>query len=181
LQNSKISDEKSSVLEDIGLKEDNYGILTLHRESNVEDGETLGMLIEGVEHFAESEGIEIIFPCHPRTKEKLQNLKIETAKINLISPLGYLDFLKLQKNTAIMLTDSGGIQEECTVLKTPCVTLREETERPESIEEGFNILAGPEPEDILEKSRQMIYKEIKKDSPYGDGKACKRILIDLLN
>jgi UDP-N-acetylglucosamine 2-epimerase (non-hydrolysing) len=118
----------------------------------------------------------IIYPIHPRTLERIREYGINTEGLNLIEPLDYLSFLKLESKAKLILTDSGGVQEEACILKVPCITLRYNTERPETLEVGANVLAGTEPKEILEKAKIMIYAKRNWENPFGDGKAATRII-----
>lgn len=118
---------------------------------------------------------------HPRTRKNLQKFAIKIPrKIKVIEPLSFLEFLQLEKNAALVITDSGGLQEECFIMKVPCVTLRDNTERPETVEFGGNVIAGNKPEKILSSAKKMLNKKIEsRAKPFGDGKAGKRI-VDIL-
>ena len=120
---------------------------------------------------------EIVFPIHPRTQKKLGDIKLP-SNVKLVPPMGYLKFLSLLKSAKVVLTDSGGVQEEACVLGTPCVTLRDNTERPESVQVDANILAGVEPSTVLEAAVYAIEVMGKSrwKNPFGDGKAAKRIV-----
>ena len=120
--------------------------------------------------------IPIIFPVHPRTLKRIDEFKIKTPGIKLVKPFGYLDFLILEANAKLILTDSGGIQEESCILKKPCVTLRENTERPETINVGSNILVGTEPARIVKGVKSMLKKTRDWENPFGDGKTGERII-----
>jgi len=174
--------KNSSILEKLELKPNEYILLTLHRQENVESEQRLKNILKGIELVAKEFEIRVIFPIHPRTQQRIKELNIEVPKeIYLIPALDYLSFLKLEANAQLILTDSGGVQEEACILKIPCVTLRYNTERPESIEVGANTLAGTEPQTILKKVREMIQKERNWESPFGDGKASQRIVSILLS
>ena len=152
-----------------------YILLTLHRPSNVDDAHKLETLIETIDRIAS--GVKVLFPIHPRTASKLTNIE-RFDNIEFLSPLPYLEFLYLMKNAKAVVTDSGGIQEETTYLKVPCLTLRENTERPETIEIGSNQLIG---NDLvaLEKSLTAILSGNWKKGevpPLWDGNASKRIV-----
>jgi UDP-N-acetylglucosamine 2-epimerase (non-hydrolysing) len=121
-----------------GLQEKGYFLLTLHRPSNVDDTDNLRNLLEAIS--AASKELKIIFPVHPRTAQKLEAIGSLPANIHTVSPVGYLQFIYLMKNARGVITDSGGVQEETTYLHIPCVTLRENTERPETITLGTNEL-----------------------------------------
>jgi len=136
---------ESTIWKDLGLADQQYAMLTLHRPSNVDDGNTFSGILEALE--AISKRLPIIFPVHPRTRKTIEQLgfsdRIEKANgLRVIDPLGYIDFLGLCSKARLVLTDSGGIQEETTVLGIPCVTLRETTERPVTVEMGTNKVVG---------------------------------------
>ena len=170
--------------DELGVKEA-YGLVTLHRPSNVDKPETLKPIIECLKTV--SEGLTLVFPLHPRTKNNLQRFKLlddieNNDKIKITTPLGYLDFLSLVKDSKLVLTDSGGIQEETTVLNIPCVTLRENTERPVTVTEGSNYLIGTNPEKILEIVGQILDGKGKESNipKFWDGKAGDRIVSRIL-
>lgn len=117
-----------------------FALVTLHRPSNVDDPESLERILEIIRDLSKS--LQVVFPIHPRTASRIQELGLSTDGLCLSGPLGYLEFLWLQKNAKLVLTDSGGVQEETTYLKVPCLTLRENTERPITVTEGSNILIG---------------------------------------
>lgn len=154
--------------------EKGFALVTLHRPSNVDDRESLVRIIDVLKRLTES--IEVIFPIHPRTAARIEELGIDTGKIQLSGPLGYLEFLWLQKNAKLVLTDSGGVQEETTYLKVPCLTLRKNTERPVTVTEGSNVLIGDD-FDLLEKEIGNVLTAQFKDSQVPDkwdGKAGMR-------
>ncbi|MHC4956755.1 MAG: non-hydrolyzing UDP-N-acetylglucosamine 2-epimerase [Planctomycetota bacterium] len=142
----------SKVLDGLGLDEKGYAVLTLHRPSNVDDPATLMGIMGALHEIAER--LPVVFSCHPRTAERLRNLDDYRAlsgrgDLRVLEPLGYLDFVRLFSASRLVLTDSGGLQEETTALAIPCVTIRENTERPITIDEGTNTLVGSDPEKIL--------------------------------
>ena len=159
----------------------NYGLITLHRPSNVDRKETLQPLVDCL--LAISERCPLVFPVHPRTHDSLRTLglwqKLEDNKaITLTTPLGYIDFLNLVKDASIVITDSGGIQEETTVLGIPCVTLRKNTERPVTVTVGTNYLIGTDPVKIIETVKKILDGQGKPGSipQYWDGQAGHRII-----
>jgi UDP-N-acetylglucosamine 2-epimerase (non-hydrolysing) len=153
-----------------------YFLVTLHRQENVDSPLRLKKIIQGLELVNKHFRVPIICPIHPRTRKRMIQFNIRANKLELMDPLDYLSFLKLLHKAKLVLTDSGGVQEEACILNVPCVTLRYNTERPETIEIGSNILAGVEPESILEKTIVMINKKRKWKNPFGDGKAAERII-----
>lgn len=172
--------EKSNVRQDLGVNDIDYAVVTLHRPSNVDDKPTFSGILDAL--LAISEKLPIIFPVHPRTKAKLEEFgfaeRIASSNIRLIEPLGYLDFMRLYSGAKLVLTDSGGLQEETTVLTIPCLTLRHNTERPITIEMGTNVLVGTEPEAIKVGAGKALGNDRNSDAkmpPLWDGKAAGRI------
>ncbi len=161
-----------------------YAVLTLHRPGNVDDKDTFERISRALNKIAEH--IPIFFPIHPRTKKQIQQFGLEKyykGNIKLLEPLGYLEFLKLYSESKFVLTDSGGIQEETAVLDIPCLTIRENTERPITIEQGTNVLVGTDEEKIVEEAQKILRGErkSKKTLKYWDGKAAERIVKILVN
>jgi UDP-N-acetylglucosamine 2-epimerase (non-hydrolysing) len=183
-ENIDISEKKKNVLKELGLKPKEYFLVTAHRAESVDKKEKLADIFTGLSLVGKEFNLPIIFPMHPRTAFKAKEFELEIPKeITVIKPTGFLEFLQLEKNAKLVLTDSGGAQEEAFILKTPCVTLRDNTERPETIEYGANILAGTNPESILKATKEMMKKDLKWskwENPFGDGKAAKRIIDYLL-
>lgn len=185
LRNLKIA-ESSRVREDLGLNGD-YAVLTLHRPSNVDDENSFAGLLGALLKI--SERLPIVFPAHPRTKAKIEEFglsdQVGNSNIKLIEPLGYLDFMRLYSGARMVLTDSGGLQEETTALGIPCLTLRENTERPITIEMGTNILVGTDPASIRSAAFGVLddtdFGRNAKIPPLWDGKAAERICDVLLN
>ncbi len=165
----------SDVLERLGLKGRNYAVITLHRPSNVDDLDRLRDLMAMLREAASK--IPVVFPIHPRTRQRMESGGISTNGILVTPPLGYLDFLRLMDRSRLVLTDSGGIQEETTILQVPCLTLRENTERPITVEKGSNRLVGVKPDVILQAIQQTLNEEIASTEipEFWDGKAGKRI------
>jgi UDP-N-acetylglucosamine 2-epimerase (non-hydrolysing) len=176
-QNLRNADKKVNILEKLNLKKNQYILVTAHRQENVDSKEKLENILKGLQLVYKTFNIKVIYPMHPRTKKKIEKFKLKVTKgVELLEPVGFLEFLQLEKNAKLILTDSGGIQEESCILKVPCVTLRQNTERPETLEVGSNILAGTNPEKILACARKMINKERTWKNPFGDGKASQKIM-----
>jgi UDP-N-acetylglucosamine 2-epimerase (non-hydrolysing) len=173
--------ETSAVREDLNLNGKDYAVLTLHRPSNVDSEETFDGLLDAL--FSISEKIPVIFPIHPRTRARIVEFgfidAIQNSRIKMIEPLGYLDFMRLYSGSRLVLTDSGGLQEETTALGIPCLTLRENTERPVTIELGTNHLVGTNPEKIKQTAFDILENRFnskdKKIPPLWDGRAAERI------
>jgi UDP-N-acetylglucosamine 2-epimerase (non-hydrolysing) len=148
----------------------------VHRQENVDDVSRLGSIIEGLKRIKGEFNLPVVYPIHPRSKKMVAEFGIETGGINLLEPVGFLEFLQLESNARLVLTDSGGVQEESCILGVPCVTLRDNTERPETIEAGANILAGINPNAIVEKAGVMLGRNNDWVNPFGDGHAAMRII-----
>ena len=190
--------EQSPILDRFGVRKSNgsagvinpYALLTLHRPSNVDNRETFESILRGIEELSQSR--PILFSAHPRTKKRIAEFGLEhffrfddgsdsadTARpgIHLLDPLGYLDFLCLMKHASIVVTDSGGIQEETTCLGVPCVTVRENTERPVTVTNGTNVIAGTDSKNIRNAVREQMTAARNSRTPEKwDGKAAERIL-----
>jgi UDP-N-acetylglucosamine 2-epimerase (non-hydrolysing) len=164
----------------LGVVPRGYAVLTLHRPSNVDQDSTFSGLMGALAEIARD--LPILFPVHPRTRPALERSPlaaqmIDAGTLRLLDPLGYLDFLGLVTDSAVVLTDSGGVQEETTVLGVPCVTLRTSTERPVTITNGTNILAGTDPRRIVEAFRTARSRAGQTGRPeFWDGKAAERIV-----
>lgn len=168
---------QSPILEQLGLQEGGYGVVTLHRPSNVDNSESLGRLIDLLDDIADE--LQLVFPVHPRTRGRLEKLgrQLDPSRWKLLDPLGYIEFLRLLSGARVVLTDSGGIQEETTVLGVPCLTLRENTERPVTIEEGTNQLVGTQREAVLAGYRRATGPTSAPRVPrFWDGQAAQRIV-----
>ena len=185
LMSNRKKAEDSGILESLKLKKNGYATLTLHRPSNVDNEGVFMDILEAL--YEVQKKIKIVWPIHPRTKNTMLRFRLNGAlsrmsNLRIISAIGYLDFLKLMANSRFVLTDSGGIQEETTVLKVPCLTLRNNTERPVTIEEGTNIVIGQDAARIVDESMKIISGDFKKGRTprLWDGSAAKRIVSVLL-
>lgn len=180
IQNIAIAEKKSDVLPRLGLKPREYLVLTFHRTENVDTKESLGRALDAFAAAADESGMPIVFPIHPRTVKRLREFGLEKRVTRLLSlrriePTGYLDMLVLEKEAALVMTDSGGLQEESCFFHVPCVTLRENTERPETLEIGSNVLAGTDPSRVRAAVRQQLDASREWPNPYGDGHTGERI------
>ncbi len=165
---------------EFGLEAKNYIVLTLHRPSNVDEEKSLLDLLKGIDKMVGDK--KIIFPIHPRTKAILGEANLNFNKMIFVEPQGYLNFMYLIKNSYVVITDSGGISEETTVLKIPCFTMRTTTERPETIEIGTNILVGSSIENLNKSFEDFLQNGIQESEipELWDGKASERIVAVLL-
>ncbi len=175
----------SRVREELGVAGRDYAVLTLHRPSNVDDAGTLARILSALEEIGRR--LPVVFPVHPRTRRNLSDFGLServarAGSLMLVEPLGYLDFLRLYSGARLVLTDSGGIQEETTALGIPCLTLRENTERPITVEMGTNAVVGTDPQRIVETAGAALARtrdtqeEPPRVPPLWDGRAAERIL-----
>jgi UDP-N-acetylglucosamine 2-epimerase (non-hydrolysing) len=187
---------ESTILQDLQLAGAEgtrpYAILTLHRPTNVDDERVFSRMLEAFLDI--SKRMPVVFPAHPRTLKRIQEADLgdyfvdhfvqgpepwdSRVRIRLIPPLGYLDFLQLMSNAKVVLTDSGGVQEETTILGVPCITLRENTERPVTVKEGSNVLVGSNAESIMREFHRVCRgtRGHYKSPRYWDGNAARRII-----
>lgn len=179
---SEIARTQSGILQKLGVKPGSYFLLTMHRPSNVDDHERLEGMMRMMDEVATALGKRIVFTVHPRTEKQLRKAGVweryqKQSSFLFLPPIGYLDLLRLQSDAALVLTDSGGIQEEANILRIPCVTLRENTERPETLAAGGNVLyGGTDPAELLIHVEQMLRKERTWECPFGDGMTAKRVM-----
>jgi UDP-N-acetylglucosamine 2-epimerase (non-hydrolysing) len=171
---------ESAILKTLGLARGEYNVVTLHRPSNVDDPQTLGRIVDALEEIQRD--LPIVFPMHPRTVSNLGRLGLRPRfdamrQLKIVEPLGYLDFLCLTANAAVVVTDSGGIQEETTILGVWCLTVRENTERPATITDGTNELVGTDAARILAAYRQRRATRLaeRRTPEKWDGRAAERI------
>jgi UDP-N-acetylglucosamine 2-epimerase (non-hydrolysing) len=157
-----------------GLPE-RYALVTLHRPSNVDDSASLRMILKSL--LEVNEHLEVVFPVHPRTRQRIEQFGINIEKLHLLDPLPYIEFLSLQNRAAVVITDSGGIQEETTYLGVPCLTLRSNTERPVTVSMGTNVLVGQDLQLLSSELAKILEGKTKKGSipPLWDGHAGERI------
>jgi len=173
--------KNSTILEQLNLKPQGYALVTLHRPSNVDNEENFLKILSAFEEIQRD--IPVIFPIHPRTEKNLNHFgllnRVESIpNLRLIPPVGYLDFMKLMQNAKFLMTDSGGIQEETTFLHIPCLTIRDNTERPITIEIGTNALVGTDPEKIVSNARKILRGEWRQGMvpELWDGHTAERIV-----
>ncbi len=181
LLKNKTKADESTILDDLGIRPGGYAAMTMHRPSNVDDPIVFARLLDAIEEIQKD--LPIIFPIHPRTRNSIARMGFQDrvdamSGLRLIEPAGYLDFLKLTSNAKLVLTDSGGIQEETTILKVPCITMRENTERPVTVDVGSNQIVGTDPAKILQAYRNVTDGRWRTPQvpELWDGRAAERIV-----
>lgn len=175
-QNLEIARQQANTLVALGLQPKRYFLVTVHREENVDNRARFAAILEGLRRVAGEFDLPVIYPVHPRSRKMMAEFDLEARGIRLVEPVDFLAFLQLESNARLVLTDSGGVQEETCILGVPCVTLRDNTERPETLEVGSNTLAGVSPESIVEHTKLMLARENKWVNPFGDGTAARKIV-----
>lgn len=175
-QNLELAKNQKNILETLNLKPKEYFLVTLHRQENVDSRDRFASVLSGLRKVSGEFQLPIIYPVHPHSRRRLNEFGLQTMGLTLIEPVDYFGFLQLENSARLILTDSGGVQEESCILGVPCVTLRDNTERPETLEVGSNILSGTRPDKILECTRLMLNRKNDWQNPFGDGKAGERIV-----
>ena len=176
-QNRTIAADRSSVLSKLGLSEEEFVLMTAHRAENVDDRDRFVDMLAGVAQVGAEFGLPVVYPIHPRARDRIDQLDISVPdSVRLVDPLDFLDFLRLEDTAKLVLTDSGGVQEETCILGTPCVTMRDSTERPETVDVGANVLVGTDPAAIVDGAERMIDRSGAWPNPFGDGTAAEEIL-----
>jgi UDP-N-acetylglucosamine 2-epimerase (non-hydrolysing) len=175
-QNLELAKSKNQILTQLGINAGKFMLATSHRQENVDDKKRFLGIIKGLQLVQKEFGAPLIYPIHPRARKQLELFNINTDGLTLVEPMDYLTFLNLESKAMLVLSDSGGVQEETCILNVPCVTLRDNTERPETIEVGSNMLAGTIPKRILEAAKLMVGKEKGWANPFGDGKTAQKII-----
>lgn len=176
-QNLEITRKKVDILNKLNLKSKEYFLVTTHRQENVDVKNRLRGILDGLELIHKEFFFSILFPIHPRTMKMIKEFGVEVPKgVELIEPLGFLEFLQLEANARLVLTDSGGVQEETCILRVPCVTLRDNTERSETLNVGSNIIAGTNHKNIVKCVKIMLNRDTDWVNPFGDGQAGSMII-----
>lgn len=178
----EIAKKKSVILKTLGLTSQQYILITAHRSENVDKRYNLKNILRGLDECATlHKELTFVYSLHPRTKKMIDEFGLRIPEsLTIIEPVAFLDFLMLESNARLIMTDSGGLQEEACILKIPCVTMRLNTERPETVTLGMNVLCGTESETIVSVFREMMdKKDIVWSNPFGDGHAAEKI-IDIL-
>jgi len=176
-QNREISEKKTDILDTLGLEPREYFLVTAHRQENVDNRARLKEILRGLLGVQKEFALPVVFPVHPRTEKRIKELGIGIDGLNFTKPFGFLEFLQLESQAKAVLTDSGGVQEETCVLGVPCATMRYDTERPETLNVGSNVLVGADSRKILEGVRFAVTRKPGWENPYGDGIAGKMIVM----
>lgn len=177
LYENHIEEKAAPLLKNLEMEPEGYFLLTIHREENVDDSDNLKAIVLAVDKVAKELEAPVIFPIHPRTELKIYDvIDTENLSIRFIKPLGFVEFISLEKKAKLIFTDSGGVQEEACVLRTPCVTLRTTTERPETLEVNANILSGLNKTEVMNRVRYMLSRRRDWDNPFGKGDTARQIL-----
>lgn len=175
-RNLGIARGKSTVLADLGLEDSRFFLMTAHRAENVDDEERFRALLAGAQRAGDAHDADVIYPMHPRSRSRVEEFDIDfPARVRAVEPLEYLDFLQAAASADLILTDSGGVQEEACILGVPCVTMRDSTERPETVDVGANRLSSCDPARI-ERSVAAMLGAGDWENPFGAGDAAERIL-----
>jgi len=175
-QNRAIADKKVNAVRDLELGPKEYFLVTVHRAENVDNLSRIKEIIKGLELLKKEFGLPVIFPMHPRTRKMVNEFCLRLNGIRVIEPVGFLEFLQLEADARLVLTDSGGVQEEACILGVPCVTLRDNTERPETLNVNSNFLSGPNARKMMLGVKRMIISGKGWTNPFGDGQASERII-----
>jgi len=168
--------KKLNVLDKLGLEPKNYFLVTLHRPENLGDKQQFSRILKSLDQLGDEFSLPVIYPIHPRSQRRMKEFGIKANYVKLMAPFDFLSFLQLESSARLVLTDSGGVQEESCILGVACVTLRDSTERPETLEVGSNTLSGDNSDKILQSVKLMVNKENSWINPFGDGKAGKKII-----
>jgi UDP-N-acetylglucosamine 2-epimerase (non-hydrolysing) len=200
-QNLEIASASGNILKTLNLQPENYFLVTLHRQENVDDRSRFGSILSALNELTLKYKMPVIYPIHPRARKMMQEFKLTSSQtsssptpvtynlepktynspcLHLLDPVDYFSFLQLEKHARLVLTDSGGVQEESCILGVPCVTLRDNTERPETLEVGANLLAETAQDKILACVETLINNRNSWNNPFGDGKAGNRIIDNII-
>jgi len=175
-ENKQIAMKTSKILLNLNLSKKKFVLFTAHRSLNVDTKQSLNKIIETIAIIKKKTHLPIIYPMHPRTKVKLEKFDLCIKDALVIDPLGYLDFLCLIMNASLIVTDSGGIQEEACILQVPCITIRENTERPETVDVGANKIVDLDKEKLIQAIHYFSLKKHEWQNPFGNGKTAQQIM-----
>ncbi len=175
-QNLSLARSRTNIHAGLSITPGKYFLVTLHRQENVDDRERFQSILEGLKRLADTYSMPVVYPVHPRSRKMMSQFNLEANGVTLIEPVDFLEFLVLESDARLILTDSGGVQEESCILNVPCVTLRDNTERPETVEIGANIVAGATPVSIVDCARTMLSRDTKWANPFGEGNTGEKII-----
>jgi UDP-N-acetylglucosamine 2-epimerase (non-hydrolysing) len=175
-QNLELAKSGTDIIHELHLKPEGYFLVTLHRQENVDNTTRFTSILEGLNRLASLFQLPVVYPIHPRSRKIMSQSALKPHDLTIIDPVDFFSFIQLESHAKLILTDSGGVQEEACILGVPCVTMRDNTERPETVEVGANILAGASPDRIIECAQVMLRRKNKWANPFGDGKAAERIV-----
>jgi UDP-N-acetylglucosamine 2-epimerase (non-hydrolysing) len=167
--------QKTDIIGQFHLKPQKYFLATLHRQENTDNTKRFASILKGLNEVSAIFRLPVVYPAHPRSRKIMDSLARKPNNLKIIEPVDFFSFLQLESNARLILTDSGGVQEEACILHVPCVTLRNNTERPETVEAGANILAGATTENIVASAEVMLTRKTDWTNPFGDGNAAERI------
>ncbi|MUV88798.1 UDP-N-acetylglucosamine 2-epimerase (non-hydrolyzing) [Halapricum sp. CBA1109] len=176
-KHQQLADRQSTLHTDFGIDPDEFILLTVHRAENIDDQSRFKNILDGVSRLGQKLGAPILYPAHPRAKKLVESVSICVPdNIRVVDPLGYLDFLHAESSARLVVTDSGGVQEEACILGTPCITVRHNTERPETVSVGANSIVGTDPNAIIECGLEAVSKPTDWPIPFGNGTAAATII-----
>lgn len=175
-QHVQIAEKKSQILNHLDLQKNEFFLVTSHRQENVDDKDRFENILSSLSNIQNTYDIPVVYPIHPRAKKMIDQFDLNHEDLTLVDPVDFFDFLQLEQSAKLVLTDSGGVQEETCILGRPCVTLRDNTERPETVEVGGNILAGANQDKIFESVSIMLKNDKRWENPFGDGTSGKQII-----
>jgi len=172
----ELARQKIDIAGQFHLKSQKYFLATLHRQENTDNKQRFTSILDGLSEVANIFRLPVVYPIHPRSRKIMDGLNRRPNNLKIIDPVDFFSFLQLESNARLILTDSGGVQEEACILHVPCVTLRNNTERPETVDAGANILAGTVAKNIIASTETMLSRKTDWTHPFGDGHASERIL-----
>ena len=182
---SAMADVQSDIIERLGLRYRQFVLATIHRPANTDNPENLRSIFRALNDIAEQHQMDVVLPLHPRTRKMIGDLRLEIGdlsdRIRIIEPASFFEIIRLEKNAAIVMTDSGGVQKEAFFYGTPCVILRPETEWVEIVEAGAGIIADADYERIMAAYEQLVNKPVQFPALFGDGKASEKIISEIIN
>jgi UDP-N-acetylglucosamine 2-epimerase (non-hydrolysing) len=173
---SNLGNLQTNMMQRLKIAPKQYFLTSIHRQENVDDVKVFSSLIAALKRIGKTFGLSVVYPIHPRSAKMAKKFKISLKGIITVPPVDYFTFLSLQKNARLVLTDSGGVQEESCIIGVPCVTLRKSTERPETVLAGANMVAGTTPDGIVFAAKKMLNRKKPWKNPFGDGRSAARIV-----